>query len=147
MMGEGFERGSVLLGEYRVESVLGRGGMAVVLKVTHVQLEEELAVKVLLPERATNQDVAARFLREAQAVARLRGEHVARVSDVGVLPDGLPCMSWSTCAASICAARSLVEERCLPGRRSITCSRHARHWLKRTHGGSCTATSSRPICS
>jgi serine/threonine-protein kinase len=92
MMGEGFERGSVLLGKYRVESVLGRGGMAVVLKVTHVQLEEELAVKVLLPERATNQDVAARFLREAQAVARLRGEHVARVSDVGVLSDGLPCM-------------------------------------------------------
>ena len=84
-MGEGFERGSVLLGKYRVESVLGRGGMAVVLKVVHVQLEEELAVKVLLPERATNQDVAARFLREAQAVARLRGEHVARVSDVGVL--------------------------------------------------------------
>jgi serine/threonine-protein kinase len=91
-MGEGFERGTVLLGKYRVESVVGRGGMAIVLKVVHVQLEEELAVKVLLPERATNQDVAARFLREAQAVARLRGEHVARVSDVGVLPDGLPCM-------------------------------------------------------
>jgi serine/threonine-protein kinase len=66
--------------------------MAVVLKVTHVQLDEELAVKVLLPERATNEDVAARFVREAQAVVRLRGEHVARVSDVGVLPGGLPCM-------------------------------------------------------
>jgi serine/threonine-protein kinase len=91
-MGEEFERGSVLLGKYRVESVVGRGGMAIVLKVTHVQLQEELAVKVLLPERATNQDVAARFAREAQAVVRLRGEHVARVSDVGVLPSGLPCM-------------------------------------------------------
>jgi serine/threonine-protein kinase len=91
-MGEGFERGSVLLGKYRVESVIGRGGTAVVLKVVHVQLEEELAVKVLLPERATNQDVAARFVREAQAVVRLRGEHIARVSDVGVLPNGLPCM-------------------------------------------------------
>jgi serine/threonine-protein kinase len=91
-MGEGFERGSVLLGKYRVESVVGQGGMAVVLKVVHVQLEEELAVKVLKPERATDQDVAARFAREARAVVRLRGEHVARVSDVGVLPDGLPCM-------------------------------------------------------
>jgi serine/threonine-protein kinase len=91
-MGEGFERGTVLLGKYRVESVLGRGGMAVVLKVVHVHLEEELAVKVLLPERAVSDDVTARFLREAQFAARLRGEHVARVSDVGVLPDGLPFM-------------------------------------------------------
>ncbi|HEX8113944.1 MAG TPA: serine/threonine-protein kinase [Kofleriaceae bacterium] len=86
------ERGTVLLGKYRVESVLGRGGMAVVLKVIHVHLEEELALKVLLPEGALNDDVTARFLREAQSAVRLRGEHVARVSDVGVLPDGLPFM-------------------------------------------------------
>src|ERR1044071_189500 len=45
-MGEEFERGNVLLGKYCVESVVGRGGMAIVLKVTHVQLEEELAMKV-----------------------------------------------------------------------------------------------------
>lgn len=91
-MGEIFGRGTVLLGKYRVESVLGRGGMAVVLKVIHLDLEEELAVKVLLPERAMNQDVTARFLREAQSVVRLRGEHVARVSDVGLLPGELPFM-------------------------------------------------------
>jgi serine/threonine protein kinase len=91
-MGEIFGRGTVLLGKYRVESVLGRGGMGVVLKVVHLDLEEELALKVLLPEGATNQDVTARFLREAQAVVRLRGEHIARVRDVGVLPDGLPFM-------------------------------------------------------
>ena len=91
-MGDGFERGNVLLGKYRVDSVLGRGGMAVVLKVIHVDLEEELALKVLLPEGAVSDDVTARFLREAQSVVRLRGEHVARVSDIGVLPDGLPFM-------------------------------------------------------
>jgi len=91
-MGEIFGRGTVLLGKYRVESVLGRGGMGVVLKVIHLDLEEELALKVLLPEGATNEDVTARFLREAQAVVRLRGEHIARVRDVGVLPDGLPFM-------------------------------------------------------
>jgi hypothetical protein len=91
-MGEIFGRGTVLMGKYRVESVLGRGGMGVVLKVIHLDLEEELALKVLLPEGATNEDVTARFLREAQAVVRLRGEHIARVRDVGVLPDGLPFM-------------------------------------------------------
>jgi serine/threonine protein kinase len=87
-----FGPGSILLGKYRVESMLGQGGMGVVLKVTHLHLGEELAIKVLLPEAALNPDVAARFLREAQSAVRLRGEHVARVSDVGVLPEGLPFM-------------------------------------------------------
>ncbi|HET9619962.1 MAG TPA: serine/threonine-protein kinase [Kofleriaceae bacterium] len=89
-----FAPGTVLLGKYRVESVLGRGGMGMVLRVTHLHLGEELAIKVLLPsDDATIQDeLAARFVREAQAAARLRGEHVARVVDVGRLPDGPPYM-------------------------------------------------------
>ncbi|HET7501783.1 MAG TPA: serine/threonine-protein kinase [Kofleriaceae bacterium] len=84
--------GAVLLGKYRVESVLGAGGMGTVLRVTHLHLGDQLAIKVLLPEGASSVDVNARFLREAQAVVRLRGEHVARVSDFGVLPEGLPYM-------------------------------------------------------
>jgi serine/threonine-protein kinase len=67
--------------------------MAIVLKVVHLDLEEELALKILLPEGAVSDDVAARFLREAQSLVRLRGEHVARVSDIGVLPDGPPFMA------------------------------------------------------
>jgi serine/threonine-protein kinase len=82
--------GAILLGKYRVESVLGRGGMGVVLRVTHLQLGEELAIKVLLPEGVTNPEATARFLREAQSVVRLRGEHVAKVTDIGVLPEGVP---------------------------------------------------------
>jgi serine/threonine-protein kinase len=82
----------VLLGKYRVESVLGRGGMGVVLRVTHLHLGEELAIKVLMPEGAANPDSSSRFLQEAQAVVRLRGEHVARVTDIGLLPEGLPYM-------------------------------------------------------
>jgi len=84
--------GTILLDKYRIEAVLGRGGMGVVLKVTHLQLGEELALKLLSPEAAATQDVNARFLREAQSVSRLRGEHVARVTDVGMLPDGIPYM-------------------------------------------------------
>jgi eukaryotic-like serine/threonine-protein kinase len=86
--------GSILLGKYRVESVIGQGGMGLVLKVSHLELGEDLAVKVLLPEAAANPEVKGRFLREARSAARLRGEHVARVTDVGVLPDpiGLPFM-------------------------------------------------------
>src|ERR1044072_897762 len=86
----GFRPGEVLLGKYRVEGVLGRGGMGVVARVTHVQLGEELAIKFLLPEAAAHPEVAGRFLGAAQAVGRLRGEHVTRVSDVGILPQGMP---------------------------------------------------------
>ena len=57
--------------------LLGRGGMGVVLKVTHLHLGEELALKILSPEAAATPDVTARFLREAQSAVRLRGEHVA----------------------------------------------------------------------
>ena len=82
----------MLLEKYRVESVLGRGGMGVVLRVTHLHLGEELAIKILLPEAGGGPEVHARFLREAQSAVRLRSEHVARVGDVGVLPGGAPYM-------------------------------------------------------
>jgi len=88
----GFQPGTVLLEKYRLESVLGRGGMGVVLRVTHLHLGEELAIKILLPEAGGGPEVHARFLREAQSAVRLRGEHVARVGDVGVLPGGAPYM-------------------------------------------------------
>ncbi|HEX7842775.1 MAG TPA: serine/threonine-protein kinase, partial [Kofleriaceae bacterium] len=73
-----------------MESVLGREGMCLVLRVTHVPVGEELALKLLLPETATSLTVHARFLREAQSAARLSGERVARILDVGVMPDGVP---------------------------------------------------------
>jgi serine/threonine-protein kinase len=82
----------VLLDKYRIDRVLGRGGMGVVLQVTHLQLGECLALKILLPELVSTPDVITRFVREAQAAVRLRGEHVARVTDVGVFPDGAPYM-------------------------------------------------------
>jgi len=66
--------------------------MGVVLKVTHLHLGEELAFKILSPEAAATPDVTARFLREAQSAVRLRGEHVAKVFDVGILPDRVPYM-------------------------------------------------------
>ena len=82
--------GTVLLGKYRVERVLGSGGMGMVVAATHLQLHEQVALKFLLPEVLGNHEVVHRFLREAQAAVRLKGEHVARVIDVGTLPEGMP---------------------------------------------------------
>ncbi|HEX8110657.1 MAG TPA: serine/threonine-protein kinase [Kofleriaceae bacterium] len=58
----------------------------------HLQLQQPVAMKFLLPDVISNQQVVQRFLREAQAAVRLRSEHVARVIDVGALETGAPYM-------------------------------------------------------
>ena len=92
MTGHGIQIGAVLAGRYRIERVLGQGGMGIVVQATHLQLYQSVAVKFLLPEVLANQQVVQRFLREAQAAVRLKSEHVARVIDVGSLETGAPYM-------------------------------------------------------
>ncbi|MBP6630394.1 MAG: serine/threonine protein kinase [Kofleriaceae bacterium] len=83
--------GQILLGKYRVESVLGKGGMGEVVRASHLQLEDQVAIKLLREDIADEQAIA-RFLREGKAVVRLRSEHIARVHDLGTLEDGRPYM-------------------------------------------------------
>jgi serine/threonine-protein kinase len=82
----------VLAGKYRVERVLGQGGMGVVVAARHVQLGELVAIKFLLSEMTVDPEVVQRFAREARAAVRIKSEHVARVSDVGALENGAPYM-------------------------------------------------------
>ena len=84
--------GRVLAGKYRVERVLGRGGMGVVVAAHHIHLDEKVAIKFLLPDAVTSAEVVGRFVREARAAVRIKSEHVARVSDVGTLEGGEPYM-------------------------------------------------------
>jgi serine/threonine protein kinase len=82
--------GEILAGKYRVERVLGRGGMGVVVAARHVELDELVAMKFLLPDALTEPEAVARFLKEARASVRIKSEHVARVHDVGQLDSGAP---------------------------------------------------------
>jgi serine/threonine-protein kinase len=82
--------GDLVAGKYRVERVLGQGGMGVVVAAMHEQLGQRVALKMLLPAATTSAESIARFTREARAAAKIRGEHVARVLDVGELPSGAP---------------------------------------------------------
>jgi serine/threonine-protein kinase len=82
--------GELVANKYRVERVLGRGGMGVVVAALHEQLAQRVAIKMLLPEAEASPNALARFTREARAAATIRGEHVARVLDVGELPGGAP---------------------------------------------------------
>jgi serine/threonine protein kinase len=82
--------GDILAGKYRVERILGQGGMGVVVAAHHLQLDEKVALKFLLPDTGRNPDAVARFLREARAAAKIKNEHVVRVTDVGQLENGSP---------------------------------------------------------
>jgi eukaryotic-like serine/threonine-protein kinase len=82
--------GDVLGGKFRIERVLGQGGMGVVVEAFHLQLEQRVALKFLLPGALAYPETVARFAREARAAAKIRSEHVARVIDVGALDTGSP---------------------------------------------------------
>ncbi|MCU0693929.1 MAG: protein kinase, partial [Polyangiaceae bacterium] len=82
----------VVDGKYRLERVLGEGGMGVVVQAYHLDLEKRVALKFMWGKKSQDAESVARFLREAKAAARLQSEHVARVLDVGRLPGGEPYM-------------------------------------------------------
>jgi serine/threonine-protein kinase len=80
--------GTIIANKYRIDRIIGSGGMGLVVQATHLELREPVAIKVLLPEVSQNPEASARFLREARAAARLKGVHVARSTDVGKLENG-----------------------------------------------------------
>jgi serine/threonine protein kinase len=89
---EALAPGELLVGRYRLERVLGAGGMGTVFEATHLQLAQRVAIKVLLPGLCHQRDAVTRFLREARAAVQIESEHVARVMDVGISEGGVPFM-------------------------------------------------------
>jgi eukaryotic-like serine/threonine-protein kinase len=86
----GYARGDLVAGKYRIERLVGEGGMGQILAATHVDLGQEVAIKIMLAEKAKDADSVERFLREARAAVMLKSSHVARVFDVGTTESGLP---------------------------------------------------------
>ncbi|HET9626508.1 MAG TPA: protein kinase [Kofleriaceae bacterium] len=84
--------GEVFLDKYRVDSILGHGGMGVVALCTHLALNERVAIKMLRKDVLDDADAVERFMREAQAAVKLKSEFVARVSDVGRSDTNVPYM-------------------------------------------------------
>ncbi len=84
------EPGSIIAGKYEVEREVGRGGMGRIVVARHLQLEERVALKFLLAPDERAEEFRARFLREAQITAKLRGGNVARTLDFGVTDRGDP---------------------------------------------------------
>ena len=82
--------GTLIAEKYRVERLVGEGGMGYVVAARHTSLGELYAIK-LLPH-AADETLRKRFLREAQAAGRITSAHIAKVYDVGETADGTAYM-------------------------------------------------------
>lgn len=81
--------GRVIEGRYRVERVVGKGGMGTVYACRHVVVGKVVAVKVLSPNEGRGDAALQRFIREAQTTNLLKSRHFVEISDFGQLPSGL----------------------------------------------------------
>jgi serine/threonine-protein kinase len=77
-------------GKYRIERVLGRGGMGYVYLARHEMLDQHVALKVLSQDAVGNEEATRRLIKEAQLAAKIPGEHICRVTDVGLDESGAP---------------------------------------------------------
>jgi serine/threonine-protein kinase len=85
--------GGTVRGKYRVEGVLGEGGVAVVFRTHDTERDRDVALKVLRPEMAADAEIVARFQREARAARQLTGPHSVRVLELSTTEDGLPYLA------------------------------------------------------
>jgi eukaryotic-like serine/threonine-protein kinase len=84
--------GQIIAKKYRVDRVIGQGGMGIVVAGFYLELEQPVAIKFLLSETGLQSEGAERFRREARAAAKIRSEHVARVFDIGLFEERVPYM-------------------------------------------------------
>ena len=113
--------GDVIADKYRIEAVIGRGGMSVVYRATHLQLDQQVAIKVLSAEALLLPEYIVRLKREARAVSRIRSEHVVRVHDIGELPNGGVPYLVMECLSGLDLAAVLVRRGPFPVPLAVEC--------------------------
>ena len=103
---------------YRVEALLGEGGMGLVYRVTHTRLNKALAIKVLRRENTGDPEVVARFRREAESASAIGNQHIVDISDFGTLVDGstyfvMECLEGVDLIDAIDVAQRMPEDRAI----------------------------------
>jgi serine/threonine-protein kinase len=82
--------GAIVAGKYRLDAIVGEGGMGSVWSATHTGLGQAVAIKFISKDFVTSSEALRRFDAEAKAAAQLRSRHVVQVFDNGTLEDGTP---------------------------------------------------------
>jgi eukaryotic-like serine/threonine-protein kinase len=102
--------GTTLRGKWKLERLLGSGGMAAVY-VAHHKIGRRDAIKILHPEIAENKELTARFEREAHAVNRFRHPGAVSILDIDVAEDGAPFLVMAHTAAADAQRRRRPSKR------------------------------------
>jgi len=82
--------GTVVAGKYRIDELIGRGGMGAVFRATNLAIGKRVALKFLCREAALDRDAVARFQREAEAASTVESAHIVQIFDSGTTDDGRP---------------------------------------------------------
>ncbi|MBP9088738.1 MAG: serine/threonine protein kinase [Kofleriaceae bacterium] len=124
--------GEVIDNRYRIDSLLGRGGMGVVYRGTHIGLRRPVAVKILHAILAATPEVRSRFEREALVIGQIDHPNCVGIYDVGTLPDGSLYLAMEFLEGRTLGA--LIEkEQQLPVSRVLHIMRHLLHGLAHVH--------------
>ncbi len=124
--------GVVVDGRYRVESVLGVGGIGLVYLCQHEVLEKPVAMKILRREYVAHEDLNERFLNEARASSAIKSPHIVDTIDVGTLPNGTPYFVMEYVDGETLAAL-LDREGAIALERSVEIARQIAEGLEAAH--------------
>ncbi len=123
--------GMTLSDRYKIERLLGEGGMGAVYQAEHTHMRKRMAIKVLHPEMSRLSEVVARFEREAMAAAHIDHPNVATATDFGKLDDGSFFLALEFIEGQ--SLRDVVAEGALPLGRALHVTRQIASALSRAH--------------
>ena len=128
------------IGNYRVTSLLGEGGMGVVYLAQHPVFGRKVAIKLLHAVLARDQDIVARFFNEARAIHMVAHENIVEILDFGQTPDGQPYFIMEYLSGESLTEAIAARPDDAPNRWKRSPCRCAGRWAPRTPRASSTAT-------
>ncbi len=124
--------GDLVDARYRLDRILGRGGMGEVWAAEHISLQRPVAIKLLRAAALASGQQRERFLREARVLSAIRHPHVVGVSDFGELPDGSPFIAMEFVRGRT-LSEVIAQDGPLPWPRVVTLLRQIASALAETH--------------
>ncbi|MBN2197405.1 MAG: serine/threonine protein kinase [Polyangiaceae bacterium] len=124
--------GAIVAGKYRVDELIGRGGMGGVYRATNTAIGKRVALKFLYREAAFDRDAVARFQREAEAASAVESAHIVEIFDSGNTDDGRPFLVMELLRGEDLRHR-LAREGRLPPRDAVRIAAQVARALRRAH--------------
>lgn len=124
--------GTLIGGKYRIDELIGRGGMGAVYRATNIAIGKRVALKFLHREAALDRDAVTRFQREAEAASAVESAHIVEIFDSGTTEDGRPFLVMELLRGEDLRQR-LRREGPLPAAEVVRLGRQVARALRRAH--------------